>query len=274
MNNIFDTKNCIAEIEKSMKVLKRQKEVVEIRILNTSRGTISGYYDDHIKLARDISKYIGVNNIYFTINPVKQGLLSRSMNRLKEYAKATTADGDIENRSILMIDLDAKRPAEISSTEEEHEKAVKKAEEVKAFLAEQGWPEPIMADSGNGAHLLYRIELPNDKECTELVKAVLQALDGMFTDSDVEVDKTTYNASRICKVYGTVACKGDSTEDRPHRLSKIISLPDSFETVTEGKLKSLASMIPYEVDKSVERKDSSLEIPKLDLKKWMDMDLR
>jgi hypothetical protein len=52
--------------------------------------------------------------------------------------------------------------------EEEHQKAIEKAEEVKRFLTKQGWSEPVVADSGNGAHLLYFIDLLNDKKVQSL----------------------------------------------------------------------------------------------------------
>lgn len=264
MINKYDITECLEEILYSMEVLKDEDVVVEVRILNTNKGTISGYYDDYEKMANDIKSYISKYNIYFTINPVKKELLARSKNHLTEYAKTTTTDADIEKRDILMIDLDAKRAAGISSSDEEHQKAIEKAEKVKEFLTEQGWAKPVVADSGNGTHLLYYTDLQNDKESTELVKNVLKALDAMFTDDAVEVDKSTYNAARICKVYGTVACKGDDTEERPHRMAKIISCPEEIEIVKKEQLQSIASMIPVEEKEAVGKKKA-----KFDLKKWM-----
>jgi hypothetical protein len=35
----------------------------------------------------------------------------------------------------------------------------------------------------------------------------------------VSVDNTVSNMSRLCKLYGTMACKGDNTTVRPHRRS-------------------------------------------------------
>lgn len=104
----YNIAECLDEILYSMKVLKEPKVVTEIRMLETSKRTISGYYDDYEKMAKDIKPYIGKNNIFFTINTMKKELLARSKNRLTEYAKSTTTDGDIERREILMIDLDAK----------------------------------------------------------------------------------------------------------------------------------------------------------------------
>ena len=79
-------------------------------------------------------------------------------------------------------------------------------------LRGEGWPEPVVGDSGNGAPLLYRVDLPNDPESSELVKGVLEALDFGFSDGAVEVDTAVANAARIWKPYGTTARKGDHTK--------------------------------------------------------------
>jgi len=257
VNNLRKTKN---EIK-----LLQTKSVIEVRILNTNRGTISGCYDDLEKLEQDVRKYNGIYNIYCTINPVKKELLARSKNHLTEYAKTTTSDVDIEKRSMLLIDLDPIRPSGISSSDEEHQKAIEKAGMIKSYLREQSFGEPIVADSGNGAHLLYYIDLPNDKESTELIKKVLMALDAMFSDELVEVDKTTYNASRICKIYGTEACKGDNTEDRPHRISRVISEPSKIEIITKEQLQNIASMLPIEEKEPVSDKKGEFK-----LETWME----
>ena len=65
------------------------------------------------------------------------------------------------------------RPAGISATEAEHAAALLLAQTVRRFLQEAGWPDPVLADSGNGGHLVYRIDLPNDAASTALVKRCL-----------------------------------------------------------------------------------------------------
>jgi hypothetical protein len=239
--------------------------LIEVRILNTNRGTISGYYDDYKKLQQDILQYNGKYNIYCTLNPVRKELLARSNNHLTEFVKTTTTDADIEKRSMLLIDIDPIRPAGISSSEEEHQKAIIKADMIKSFLTERGFPEPILADSGNGAHLIYNVDLSNDNESTEMVQKFLLSLDRMFSDNFVEVDKTTYNAARICKIYGTIACKGDHTDDRPHRVARIIIEPSIREVVTKEQLQLIVSLLPLEVKQNNDFEKTE----KFELKAWM-----
>ena len=101
------------------------------------------------------------------------------------------------------------------------------------------WPrQPIAADSGNGFHLMYRIDLPaND---SGIVERCLKELDRRFTDDESTVDTTVFNAARIWKLPGTFARKGDDTKERPHRRAEVICLPDKLEVVPYDLLFDLA----------------------------------
>jgi hypothetical protein len=120
---------------------------------------------------------------------------------------------------------------------------LQKARDIREWLISEGWPANafILADSGNGGHLAVKVDLPNDTTARDLVKACLDALSSTFSDGAVKVDTTTYNAARIWKIYGTMARKGSSTTDRPHRLASIIEAPDAMETVCREQLEALAA---------------------------------
>ena len=208
-------------------------QVVEVRAL-TDQFTHSGYFSDHDALVRSVEPLdadSSVHGIYVTLNEVNPALLSRRANRIKMRLgkkDSTTSDADILRRRWLPIDIDPLRPSGVSSTDEEHGLALAKADEVARWIAGLGFPDPIRADSGNGAHLLYRIDLPNDEAATALVKACLTTLDALFSDERVSVDTANFNAARIWKLYGTVSRKGDNTPERPHRRSRILSAPDEL----------------------------------------------
>ena len=44
----------------------------------------------------------------------------------------------------------------------EHEAAVDRARTIAAYLIAAGWPAPLLGDSGNGGHVLWRVDLPAD----------------------------------------------------------------------------------------------------------------
>src|SRR4029450_13592033 len=97
--------------------------------------------------------------------PVTPALLARAVNRLKSDAKTTTADADIVRRRRILIDCDPVRPTGISSTDEERDRALAIRDQVREFLGALGWPPPLAATmSGNGAGLVYAVDLPNDRE--------------------------------------------------------------------------------------------------------------
>lgn len=231
-------KECIKAIE----VLGINNRAVEIRMLKTKKGTISGYYNDNEKLLRDTFRYDGVNNMFLTLNVFSEDLLARGKDKLIEYASHTTSDSEIVRRELLLIDVDPKRPAGVSSTDEELQSSEIVLMEVVSFLTSEGFPEPVIACSGNGYHALYKVDSPNTKEVTQLYKDFLYALDSKFSNEKAQIDKTTYNAARITKMYGTMACKGDSTESRPHRRSRIVQAPDKLEVVNEVLLKKVADL--------------------------------
>ncbi len=233
--------------------------VTELRALGTARRTVSGYFTNPDEMARAATAISGkAEGVYFTLNPVNPALLARADNRVKPYAKHTTNDADILRRRWLPLDFDPKRPAGVSSTDEEHRLALERAIKCREWLSHMGWPDPIMADSGNGGHLLYRIELLNDAASSNLIKRVLEAVALRFSDVTVEVDLKTYNAGRVWKVYGTLAAKGDNTGERPHRLAQILSRPATLQMVTLQQLSALA--IPEAPLQSPRRNGQALDV--------------
>ena len=224
-------------------------QVIELRFI-TSDGIGSGYYNTPAKLAEAaaiLDQNPQVKGMYITLNTINPALLARRENRIitrLSKKDATTADQDIIRRVWLPIDIDPARPSGVSSSNAEHIAALEKADEIAKYLSSVSWPEPIRADSGNGAHLLYRIDLPNDEQSRDLIKKCLQNLHLRFSSSVCTVDIANFNASRIWKLYGTTSRKGDNTADRPHRVSAILDSPSHIETVASDLLSQLASLYP------------------------------
>jgi hypothetical protein len=226
-------------------------DAIEIRALNVgrdgfSRRTYAGYFnfENRGALAHAVRSVDGqAEGVYVVLNKLNPVLLARANNRLQAGLKNTTTDADIIERRWLYVDIDPARPAGISSTNAEHEAALGQARRIREFLAERGWPLPIYADSGNGAHLLYRLPRLTLDRAGELVKPCLQVLAARFTDLTVGVDEKTFNPARICKLYGTLARKGDPMPERPHRRSMILDMPEYLTAVPEEALEQLAAEV-------------------------------
>jgi hypothetical protein len=170
--------------------------------------------------------------VYFTLNPLKEGL----------KPDKAAGDGDVVRRRLVLVDCDPTRKAGASATAAEKALAAEKARKIREYLSARGWPEPIAADSGNGYHLLYLVDLPADDD--GLVKRVLEALAALFDTPGCKVDTSVYNPSRICKLYGTVSRKGEDTEERPHRCSRILKAPSPLAAVPLELLEALAASKP------------------------------
>ncbi len=240
-----------SEILKTLHLISSPGSIVEVRII-TNDGIGSGYFDNFEKLADQVcilDDNPQIRGIYITLNEVNPALLARRANRIimrLSKKDATTADKDIIRRHWLPIDINPIRPSGVSSSDEEHRYALAKAEEISAYLQSVGWPDPLIADSGNGAHLLYRIDLPHDEAANDLVKSCLHALAARFSDDICTIDTANHNAARIWKLYGTMARKGDNTPPRSHRAAKLVREPASLSLTGHDQLATLASLYPTE----------------------------
>lgn len=232
-----------AGILDALRVLYTPGQVVELRVpKGGADGTISGFFNRGTLLALSAAELSGsYPGIYTTLNPLRPDLIERSPNRLTRNADRGTlsTDADVIARRWILVDVDPARPADVSSTEDERRAAFELAGRVSEYLRAQGWPDPVLADSGNGAHLLYRVDLPNDENARTLIHGVLRRLAALFNTPALKIDTKVANASRICKVYGTLAAKGQPTDDRPHRTARLLTAPDEPQVVSVEQLAAL-----------------------------------
>lgn len=230
------------DVGRFLLLLHEQGDVFEVRIPKHGKYkfTASGYFDDVDAAVEAVACWDGKASVYTTLNQINPSLLARAVNKIVERADATTADGDVLRRRWLFLDLDAARPSGISSTDEELAQVQRSADEIAAFLRSRGWPEAIFVASGNGAYLLYRVDLPNDPDANNLVAAVLRSMAGRFDNECVKVDTSVSNAARIIGLVGTMKMKGDLTVDRPHRRSYVVSAPEHLTVVSRAQLEAVA----------------------------------
>jgi hypothetical protein len=241
--------------------------VFEIRIPKTRIGTISGYFDDTAVAAALVAKENGKHSaIYVTANPVEPSLLARNSNKFEFGTHTTTNDSEITRRRWFLIDLDPVRAAGISSTDGELEYAMHRGVEIADWLRSLDWPEPIVAGSGNGCHLMYQVDEPNDEATRVEFEYATKMLAGIFSDDKVNVDTTVWNASRIWKLYGTIAAKGSNTVERPHRVAMFTKYPAELKCVPRGLIENVARALKEA--KSDEFRDMTGEFIG-DMHKWL-----
>lgn len=262
----------ISSIRRSWELFYCDGSAVEVRIFLNKRASnglwgneftdiLSGFFTDLetlIRLLGAIERQAKPQATYITLNPVALAVAARALNRFKGAKKGEgAADSDIATRSWLLIDLDPIRPNKISSSEAEIRAALDRSAVIADALSKRGWPDPVIAFSGNGYHLLYRIAMRNSSTYRDLLADTLKGLQLQFSDKadkndlgskvlegeiGVKLDPSVFNAGRITKLYGTYARKGDQVADRTHRQSQIVMGPERVDPVSIGLLEAEAEI--------------------------------
>lgn len=235
------------EITHALHLWFQAGDVFEVRVLDAVSADYrrehikSGYFDyEHISAVPEaLKRLLSFRGVYVTVNPVNPDLLARAVNRLRPAGRnPTTADTDIVRRRWLLIDCDPRRASGVSSSNAEHESALAKAREIRDGLSSLGWADPIMTDSGNGAQLMYRIDLPADDG--ELVRRVIGEI-AKASSEQVAIDTSVHNPARIWRLPGTMNCKGDSIPERPHRMARILKEPQDIVSVSLRQMQDIVS---------------------------------
>lgn len=239
-------------IQKWWNVFVGDGRFTEVRILG--KFTYSGYFKSIDSLVSQIEPYSNMEDeqIYFTLNTIDPACYGRQQSeKIVKSPKITTNDNDIIHRDWVMCDFDPIRKSGTNASEEEFELAHQKAQEVFRFLRDKGFEAPVICKSGNGWHLLYKIDADVSDEATETIKGFFKYMGMNFSDDRVEFDEKNFNAARVCKLYGTMAKKGANLQDRPWRMSEIVYSPAEIKVTPLEKFKELADLLPKEEPKSV-----------------------
>ena len=150
-------------------------------------------------------------NIYAVMNPIKES-----------FSGGSVTDKDIQSRDLLLIDIDRSAISKQPASANELQAAKLLADKVMVYLKNQGWGSPIKVMSGNGYHLYYRLEqIPNNEDTKQDIKTFLNNLADHFDNDQVKIDRSVFNSSRITKVVGTFAYKGNESSDRPYRMARV-----------------------------------------------------
>ena len=263
------------EITHALHLWFQAGDVFEVRVLDAVSADYrrehieSGYFDyEHISAVPEaLKRLLSFRGVYVTVNPVNPDLLARAVNRLRPAGRnPTTADTDIVRRRWLLIDCDPRRASGVSSSNSEHESALDKAREIRDGLSSLGWADPIMTDSGNGAQLMYRIDLPADDG--ELVRRVIGEI-AKASSEQVAIDTSVHNPARIWRLPGTMNCKGDSIPERPHRMARILEEPQDIVSVSREQMQDIVSYQSEDTQTDVPDDEWKHTMPAFDLDSWI-----
>lgn len=170
---------------------------LELRAIKSGK-VLTGIFNDY-RLLRNAIAGVERNGYdsYITLNP-----FSNLANNEMAQGQAVS-DRDITGVWALPFDLDPVRETGTASTEEQCEQAMDRADAVWCFLQKRGWCCPVIAFSGNGYHLHYYVDMPNNDRTKETLKKLYLGLQLRFSDDLVKFDVSVRNAARIYRLYGT-----------------------------------------------------------------------
>lgn len=228
-----------AEVRRALAALADRDGEVEVRSLRPNRSAV-GFGSDLDGMTTAVLEGMAhANAVYLCLNPVS----------LDAPSCRSASDQHVTRRRWLFIDLDALRKdaKENCATDGEKDAARQAKDALRDYLTGKGWPLPVEVDSGNGYYLLYRVELPNDEDSRTLLRTLLHSLSERCGEGGgVKVDRAVHNASRIARLPGTWNRKGKSTTERPHRLCRLLVVPEALDLVTRAQLEAEAGEIPQQ----------------------------
>lgn len=205
-------RNCFAS-------LLEPEQTAELRAIDCGGRKVQTFVSNSVEaLAQKAVEFDaqGAKGVYFTPNPLRPDLID---------SQTSARKADVVRRLWLLVDIDPIRAdgSTGSATQAERQAAWVVADVVQKCLESSGLSGAVVADSGNGWHLMFPIWLDNDDTSQALVKAILHGLAERCNMNGAKVDTSCHDPGRIWKVYGTMARKGQSTDERPHRYARMIS---------------------------------------------------
>lgn len=214
---------------------------VEIRKIRPSDAAhpriVSGWFNDPSAMMDVIQAQEEGDNLYTTLNRAEG---HRVLNRFDQYAKAAK-DPEVTKYCRLLFDFDPVRESGPATTGE-MAMAQDRARQFQRYLSGFGFPRPATATSGNGAHLIYRVGVPDVDILHEFLQRLYRILGERHSDDWVDFDVTVRNPAQLTRAYGAINYKGAATPDRPHRVSTVW-MPESYRPVPPNKLWNLIQAV-------------------------------
>src|SRR5271166_1057339 len=187
----------VDDIRTAVKLLYRPGDVVEIRAFGPGGVRRVGRYEFGWALANAAAAEDAAgNDVYLVLCPS-----TLPPSPIQDGAQGTR-EGDVKVRRFFLLDCDPIRPNK-RATDEEFARALDVAKKARAHILEITGTLPILASSGNGAHLLVPIaDFPNDPIHKERIKQFQKVIAKKFSTTEVVIE-CFCDAARLTRCYGS-----------------------------------------------------------------------
>ena len=230
-----------------LQLLKMRERIAGIA---GSANAFAATVEDAVRLAHESEGMTG-EGCYLIMNRHDPRCAARqaanTWTQLREGS--ATSDRDIVSREAFYVDCDVVRPRGISATNDEAKQSVAVGRQVRDLLAQHlggdeclGW-----GMSGNGCQIYCALDsVPNTEEVQSLIARILAGLQQRFGVPDrIKIDDSVVDAKRLAPAFGTRKCKGEHTEERPHRRTFFVCY-DEVKRLSVEQLRALADAIGCE----------------------------
>jgi putative DNA primase/helicase len=247
------------EILRALALFHRPGAVIEIRH-RYSKGDKERVYGQRFNdpeqaanYAAEVSQRPNTIAVWSQLNPIKAGAKIDN----------TVRDEHIDHYAWLLADVEAVRPKDTNATEAELTAARGEVAKIEAYLQAKGFRSPIVIMSGNGWHLRYPIDVPAS---SDLIPRVLEAIAKLVNPAIATVDTSVGNPGRVAKLPGTAARKAEATPERPHRMARLVTVPEAIEVTPTAVLEAVAvPAAPAEAKTDVDPFDAAMTPDVLDV---------
>jgi hypothetical protein len=264
------------QITNALNILHPDAGVRNLRVLHHRGRMVSLFFEGTEELAKEVLKRDDDRNVKAIFIQLQE---------IDAAAVANVSHGEGVSRSHikkynwLALDVDTIRPdkAKSNATDEEKLRSWAVAVAIYKYLRSQGWPAAIVADSGNGWHILFRVDLPYDQTLGRsdpnylMLVNCLKALAAKFNNAHGEVDITLAEPEQLIKLWGTMVRKSpEFTDERPWRRSCLKKIPEKVEVVSRELLEKLAADAPAPIVTIAKSGGYPKTVEDFDLQHYMD----
>lgn len=222
-----------------------------------------GVFDDIEEIRKEIRKRSHIGSLYTTLNRLNPDSV-RGTNSVapQSFRNRAVRNQDVTVATRIPVDLDPERPTGSNSTDAELNAAIECRNSIVATFRSLGWPMPLLAVSGNGAHAVWRTNIKADAAWREasaiLYQGIANHFHGILTARGVIFDPVVRNPGRIWRLYGTTNRKAESTPERPHRIATCTLPTGPWQIVTPEQVQFVVdtwrpSVVKDETDKERQR---------------------
>lgn len=197
--------------------------LTELRVIPPRGKPWLGFFDAEDAFVEACATWSGKANVYAGRNPRPRAFAERSPQAVNQLARGVPGakSADIEVVTALSLDIDPVRAKDTPSSDPEHALALATAKRIAA-----DYSNAVVIDSGNGGHVLFPVHPVSVDGDARVITARVRAWEAEIRE-EVESDPalavdSIHDPSRILRVPGTLNIKGVATEERPHRLARIV----------------------------------------------------